>query len=837
MLSETPRLTLKLLGGASIEGPDGPLAGRASQRHRLALLAVLAAAPRGTSRDKVIALLWPERDALRARHALSDSIYRVNQALGQEAVVASGNRDLWLDDDVLPSDLASFRRAVDSRRWELAAETYSGPFLDGFHLSGAAEFEDWMAEERRLLARGYAEVLESLADERARTGALDAALEAWQRRAALDPFDARIAMRLMEAMEAQGNPAAALQHAKIHALLLEQEFDAGPDPDVTALAERIRSTPATPRPVVDGSAGDSVRDTATVILAAAGSDSDRDATVILAAADSDDDLDPMPGIAAPSEPRLAPVGKNRRRPFGAITLIAATIAIVVVALAGLRVLGLISFPTNIRFGDSTAAAAIVPNATGAAETPSIAVLAFQDLSDDGDRVRFADGVAEEITNSLERTDGLRVLARRSSFAFRDRPLDVRQIAGVLGVDYVVDGSYRSSADSVWITAQLVDGRSGFLIWSRTFPTNPSSERLYSIQNEIAGRVAAELSLRFRADADTAYADPDGPAYDAYLEGVYSLHKFQEAVHTRQPDTIRYAIERFQWVTKEMPGWAPGWAALGEAYHWAAYYGVEPAKHRIASKRALEQALELDPDHPQANASYGYVLHRLDHDAEGAEAFLRRAVQLDSEQYWHCGYPLFLLWTGRYDEAVRATAMAQVSDPAYWPYEVLLAMTYRCAGQFENAVQHAERAMTMAPQATFAYRELALALERSGRPEDALSILDSAKVTNSYLDLVRALVLARNGREADAEAILRRTDARRTDEWAVQYWAARTMTAPPLRAAILIALGRPDEAIAELEAGVMRDADALLYDRCYPELQAMETDARYRELLARIGVPE
>jgi TolB-like protein/tetratricopeptide (TPR) repeat protein len=451
-------------------------------------------------------------------------------------------------------------------------------------------------------------------------------------------------------------------------------------------------------------------------------------------------------------------------------------------------------------------------------------------------VRFADGVAEEITNTLEHTDGLHVLARRSSFAFRDRPLDVRRIAELLGVDYIVDGSYRESADSAWISAQLIDGSSGFALWSKTFATRPSSGRLYSIQNGIAGRVAAELSLRFREGTDPADAAPDGDTFYAYLEGLYALRLFQSKT-TQDPDPIRGAIESFRSVTAEAPGWAPGWAALGEAHHWAAYVGIEPRSHRLASKRALEEALTLDPDHAQANASYGYVLHRLDHDSEGAEIFLRRAVELDSEQYWHCGYPLFLLWVGRYDEAVHTTRMAHAGDPMSWALQTLLAMAFRCAEQPEDAVHHAERALAKKPQAPFALRELVLGLERSGRPAEALATLDMAEAPNPYLDLVRALVLARNGHEGDAEALLRRTDTRRAEEWTLQFWPARTMTAPPLHAAILVALGHPDDAIAELEAAAMRDTDTLLYDRCYPELRSLESDPRYRQLLARIGVRE
>mgnify|MGYP003288904876 CR=1 FL=1 len=140
--------SLKLFGGASIQAPTGPLTGRATQRRRIALLAILAVArSRGVSRDKVIAFLWPEQDADHGRPLLSDSIYRVNQALGGEAIIGTAD-DLRLSGDVLPSDVAAFEDAIERGEWQRAAEIYAGPFLDGFFLSGAEEFERC----RRLIA-------------------------------------------------------------------------------------------------------------------------------------------------------------------------------------------------------------------------------------------------------------------------------------------------------------------------------------------------------------------------------------------------------------------------------------------------------------------------------------------------------------------------------------------------------------------------------------------------------------------------------------------------------------------------------------------------------------
>src|SRR5690606_32746896 len=189
--------------------PDGPVTGSAVQRRRLGLLALLAAAPeRGVSRDKLIGYLWPERDEERARPALSDPDYRLDRELGGEAVLAVGT-ELRLNTVVIASDVRRFREAVDNEAWDEAVTAYTGPFLDGFFLSDAPEFEHWAEIERGLLDRQYAAALETLARRHSAAGDTVRAATTWSRLAAHDPYSARYAGGLMEAVAATGDRAAA----------------------------------------------------------------------------------------------------------------------------------------------------------------------------------------------------------------------------------------------------------------------------------------------------------------------------------------------------------------------------------------------------------------------------------------------------------------------------------------------------------------------------------------------------------------------------------------------------------------------------------------------------
>ncbi|MBT8398327.1 MAG: hypothetical protein KJN92_15240, partial [Gemmatimonadetes bacterium] len=154
---------LKLLGGASIEGPDGPLDGAIAQRQRLAFLAVLSASPTGlVSRDKLLGLLWPEHDAGRARRALSNALYVIKKELGEGSVAVVGD-DLQLDTESVVVDALEFVAAAEAGRFQEAVALYSGPYLDGIHVKDAHEFEKWADGERDRLAGMYADALERLA--------------------------------------------------------------------------------------------------------------------------------------------------------------------------------------------------------------------------------------------------------------------------------------------------------------------------------------------------------------------------------------------------------------------------------------------------------------------------------------------------------------------------------------------------------------------------------------------------------------------------------------------------------------------------------------------------
>lgn len=230
-----------LFGTARLEGSGPHVSGRIVQRRQLALLSALALAPgRKLSRDRLLALFWPESDAERARHNLADSVYVVRKELGDEAVAGVGD-DLFLNPDCIATDVDDFLGALSRGDDEAAVAAYCGPLLDGFHLGQAGEFDRWLDGERDRLSRAYCAALERLANAAARPAD---AVEWWRRLAAVEPLNTRVTLALMRALAAAGDRAAAIRHAHVHAALLESELEAAPDPEVAALAASLRDAPS-----------------------------------------------------------------------------------------------------------------------------------------------------------------------------------------------------------------------------------------------------------------------------------------------------------------------------------------------------------------------------------------------------------------------------------------------------------------------------------------------------------------------------------------------------------------------------------------------------------------
>ncbi len=236
-----PTLRLRLLGAPSVDSAGNHLGPAAAQRRCLALLSLLACAgPAGTSRERIQAYLWPEGDAGRAAHRLTQLLYLLRRDLRADALFL-GSSELRLNPAVITSDLEEFGGAIERGDFVGANAAYGGPFLDGFFLDQSPEFERWVEKQREEYRRRRLAVLEALAGAAARRGDLALSADWWRHLAASDPFNSRFAVAYMEASAAAGDRAAALQFARTHEQLIREELEADADPAVAEAAARIRS--------------------------------------------------------------------------------------------------------------------------------------------------------------------------------------------------------------------------------------------------------------------------------------------------------------------------------------------------------------------------------------------------------------------------------------------------------------------------------------------------------------------------------------------------------------------------------------------------------------------
>lgn len=766
--------TLKLLGGASLEGPDGPLTGRVAQRRRLAALALLAMSPRqGLSREKLAAMLWPESDGDRARHLLSDTVYVINRALGGDAVIAAAN-ELRLRFDRLSCDARAFEDHVERGALDDAVRLYTGAFLDGFFVDGSEEFERWASAERERLQDVFGRALERLASERAERGDLRGAIECWRRLAADDPFNSRVVCQLADSLSRAGDRAGALQHMQSHISTLKQELGIGPPEEVVALVRTLRTAHTSTEPA-------SVTEAARPALT----------------------QDPLPTVV-PTTMTSPPPEQKTSVHVPRLAVIGAIIALVLL-MSGLRVF----WPK--------------PTATVTATSlRSVAVLPFADLSPARDQEYFSDGIAEELSTRLGRVRGLKVAARTSAFAFKGTDTDAKAIGQALNVEALLEGSVRQAEGRVRIAVRLVGARDGYQIWADTW--DRSGHDVLEVQDEIAAGVLR--ALRAGPVTGAATNSPRRPidlaAYDLYLQGRYFWHQ-------RTRESLTRAAAAFDRAVTLAPAYAEAHSGLADAYAVLGFYDHLPPREAFPrAKAAAQRALAINSQLAEAYASLGYVALYYDWNWVAAERALDRAIELNpSYSVSHQWLANYLVARGRFDEAVAAMRTAQEVDPLSLIASAALGWVHYYRRDFDAAVQQCRRTIELNPNFEQAWLWGGSAHEAAGRYAEALEMLQTAA------DLSRrsAIVLTALGRahalSGDLSAARQIVEELHRDH--AGYLPAYEM------AKLHLALREPAEALTWLRRAYDERSHSLVFLAVDPQLDPLRSDPGFRDLLVKTGV--
>ena len=348
----------------------------------------------------------------------------------------------------------------------------------------------------------------------------------------------------------------------------------------------------------------------------------------------------------------------------------------------------------LRFGERDEVSTASRRAPAIPEkAPSIAVLPFRNMSPNPDAEYFSDGMTEEILNALSQIPSLHVAARTSSFAYRGKDTDVRQIGRELGVGAVLEGSVRQSGQRLRVTAQLVDVGTGYHLWSDRF--DRELQDVFAVQDEISRAIVETLKVRLLGAADAPLVAPttrDVRAYDLYLKGRYLWNRRQ----TKQ------AIEQFEAAVAIDPEYADAHLGIADSYAVWGFYGGIPSWEAFARARsAAERAQMLAPGTAGVHLSLGIIEHYYGWDIAREERELRSAIALSPRS--HEGFSWLALCfsvSGRADEAREIAQQGVAAEPHSANAQTVLAWTRMGVRRFAEVVPELRRAVELDPEAAF-----------------------------------------------------------------------------------------------------------------------------------------
>ncbi len=457
--------------------------------------------------------------------------------------------------------------------------------------------------------------------------------------------------------------------------------------------------------------------------------------------------------------------------------------------------------------------------------PSIAVLPFDDLSPQEDQGYLCDGFAESIIGALTKIEDLRVPASTSSFSFRGREQDMKDVGEKLNVKTVLRGNVQKAGNRVRVTAQLINVDDESLIWSDNFDGDLGD--IFAFQDEISIKIIDRLRIKLLGEEKESLVKrytENVEAYNLYVQGRWFWNK-------RTEEGLKKSTECFEQAIDKDPGYALAYAGIADAYNLLPIYTAGQTNDAFPqAKEAALKALEIDETLAEAHVSLAWIKMNWDLEWEAAEKEFKRAIELNpSYATAHHWYALCLMWRARFDEAIKEITRALELDPLSLIINREVGRVYFHAGQDDRAIEAFKKTIEMDPNFSDAHKMLGLVYLKNARYEEALDEFRKEKSisggsdpdTESYI----GVTYVRMGMKDKVQQVLDNLIERSKKEYVPPHFVA----------IVYFALDENDLGFEWLEKAYKDRTYGLALLKIAPAYESVRSDPRFMMLLKKVGL--